>query len=341
MRSDLERRLKVHAFEHQQADQLRDGHGRMRIVELDGRELMQTVVVVAVRSAEVAQNILKRRAGQDVLLLDAQTLALPCRVVRIQDAGDVLGLVLLFQRLGVILRVEGVEIQLLFGLALPEAERIDRIRSVADDRHVIRHGDDRLVGKIHLDRELIAPVAPRVTVLRPVVGVLALAAVLKRLLEQAEAVAQAVARQRQITGRGAVEEAGGKPSETAVAKCGVLDLFHAADVHALLEEGLFDLVENAHVQKIAEYQPSDQILGGEVERAAALGLTLLRLRPVLVALHHQHRAEALMQALGRGLLKRFVVAQLEHGLGLLDDSFNVITHISTPYKTLGYGKRYP
>ena len=183
--------------------------------------------------------------------------------------------------------------------------------------------------------------APRVTVLRPVVGVLALAAVLKRLLEQAEAVAQAVARQRQITGRGAVEEAGGKPSKTAVAKCSVLDLFHAADVHALLEEGLFDLVENAHVQKIAEYQPSDQILGGEVERAAALGLTLLRLRPVLVALHHQHRAEALMQALGRGLLKRFVVAQLEHGLGLLDDSFNVITHISTPYKTLGYGKRYP
>ena len=38
-----------------------------------------------------------------------------------------------------------------------------------------------------------------------------------------------------------------------------------------------------------------------------------------------------MQALRRGLLKRLVMAQLEHGLGLLDDSFYVIAHKCTPY----------
>ena len=62
---------------------------------------------------------------EEVLLLDAQTLALDGAVVRVEDAGDVLGAVFLGERALVILRVERVKVELLLGLALPETERCD------------------------------------------------------------------------------------------------------------------------------------------------------------------------------------------------------------------------
>jgi hypothetical protein len=191
------------------------GHGGVRVVELHRGEFGQAEEVAAVDGAEVAQDILQRGAGEDVLLLDAQLLALERGVVRIEHARDVLGLVLGVERLGVVLGVEGVKIELLFGLALPEAERADGVVLIADDRHVVGHGHDGLVGEFDAHGQLVAAVAPGVAVLGPVVGALALAVVLDGLPEQAEAVAQAVARERQIAGRRAVEEAGGQSAEAA------------------------------------------------------------------------------------------------------------------------------
>ena len=149
----------------------------MRIVQLDSNKLRQAVIVRAVLLAVVAQDILQRRAGKDVLLLDAQALALPCGVVRIQNAGDILGLVLLFKRLNVVLRVEGIEVQFFLSFALPEAERADRRCFIADHGHIIRDAVDGLVGKFDLDGQLVAAVAPRVAVFRPVVGIFTLAAI--------------------------------------------------------------------------------------------------------------------------------------------------------------------
>jgi hypothetical protein len=150
--------------------------------------------------------------------------------------------------------------------------------------------------------------------------------VLDGLPEQAEAVAQAVARERQVAGRRAVEEAGGQSAEAAVAERRVLDLLEAGQIDALFGERLLDVVENAHIEEVAVDQAADQILGREVERAASLLLAALGGRPAVVDLHHDRKAQTLVQPLGARLLQRLVVLQLQHGLCFLYDFFRMITH---------------
>ena len=247
----FERSVEVQTLVNQQTDKLRDRHGRVRVVELDGDELRQAVIIRAVLLTVIAEDILQGRAGEDILLLDAQALALPRGVVRVQNTGDILGLVLLFKGLNVVLRVESIEVQFFFGLALPEAERADGRGFVADDGHVIRDAVDGLVGKADLDGQLVAAVAPRIAVFRPVVGVFTLAAVYKRLLEQAEAVAQAVAGQRQVERRGAVKEAGGETAKSAVAEGRILNVLQARKIDALFSKGRFHPAQNAEVEEVA------------------------------------------------------------------------------------------
>ena len=302
----------------------------MGVVQLNGNELRQTVIVRAVLRAVVAQDILQRGAGEDILLLDAQALALPGRVVRVEHAGDILGLVLLFQCLDIVLGVEGVEVQLLLCLALPQAERTDSRGLIADDRHVVGHAVDGLVGKVDLNGQLVAAMAPWVAVFGPVVGVLALAAAHKRLLEQAEAVAQTIAGQRQVERGGAVQEAGGETAKAAVAERCVLNMLQTGQIDALFSEGGLHFAQDAEVKEVAVDQTADQILRGEIERAAARRLTALGLGPVVADLHHDDLAQRLMQTLRRGLLQRLVVLEMQQRFGLLYDSFRKITHRITP-----------
>ena len=74
-RGDLERGRKVHALELQQSDELGNRHRRMRVVELHRVKLREPVIIAAVVLAEASQNILQRRAGEHILLLDAQLLS--------------------------------------------------------------------------------------------------------------------------------------------------------------------------------------------------------------------------------------------------------------------------
>ena len=338
----LKRGVKIQSLGHQQTDQLRNGHSGMRIVQLDSNKLRQAVIVRAVLLAVVAQDILQRRAGKDVLLLDAQALALPCGVVRIQNAGDILGLVLLFKRLNVVLRVEGVEVQLLLGLALPEAERTDRRCFIADHRHIIRDAVDGLVGKFDLDGQLVTAVAPRVAVFRPVVGIFTLAAIDERLLEQAEAIAQAIAGQRQVERRGAVKEAGGETAKSAVAEGRILNVLQARKIDALFSKGRFHPAQNAEVEEVAVDQTADEIFRGEIERAAARRLTALGLRPFVADLHHDDLAERLMQALRGRFLQRLVMLEMQQGLSLFYDSFRKFTHrLLLPWDSAGQSCRRP
>ena len=83
----------------------------------------------------------------------------------------------------VLLGVKEVKVKGLDGLRLPQAQGADVVRAIADDRHVIRDGDDGLVGKLDADRLVLAAQAPRVTVAGPIVGLLLLEAALDLLLE--------------------------------------------------------------------------------------------------------------------------------------------------------------
>ena len=197
--------LEVQPLGHQQPDQLRDGQGGVGVVKLDGRGLVQVDKVLAMGGTVDPQDILERGTGEDVLLLDPKLLALAGGVVGVENPGDVLGLVLFQQGLFIVLGVEGVEVQFLLRLALPQAQRADVVGAVAQNGHIVGHGDHGLVGKGDLHGVLFPAVAPGIAVAGPVVGSLFLVAVfVEALLEEAEAVPKAVAGEGNALGDGAV-----------------------------------------------------------------------------------------------------------------------------------------
>ena len=105
-----------------------------------------------------------------------------------------------------------------------------------------------------------------------------------------------------VAGRRTVQKACREPSEAAVAERRILDLLEARKVDTLFLKRLSDLVQNAEVKEVAVNKSSDQILRRKIKRAAAGGLTLLRLDPAVVDLHHDDLTQAFMQPLRRGLL---------------------------------------
>ena len=329
---DIEGVVKAHALQHQQTHQLGDGHGGMGVVELHRVELGKTAQVAAVGDLVGAQHILQGRGGQHILLLDTQTLALPGGVVGVQDAGDVLGLVLGVQRPQVVLIVEGVEVQLLLGLALPQTQRAHILGAVADDGDVIRNGQNGMVGELDLHGVVIAAEGPGVAEFRPVVGVLHLAAVgVKALLEQAKLVAQAVAGQGNVGRRGAVQEAGRQTAEAAVAQGIVLDVLENRQIDAVLGEQLLHLVQNAQIEQVGIHQTANQVLGRDVIRLTIGHTGLLGMAPIVGNGHHNSLTQRFMQLLRGGLLQRNVVGVLELRLCPFQDVQTVVVHVSSPF----------
>ena len=332
---DVKGAVKVEALRHEQADELGDGHGGVRIVELHGGELAEAVQIAVAGRLVGAQNVLQRGAREEVLLLDAQALALARGVVRVEHARDVLGAVFLREGALVVLPVEGIKVELPLGFALPQAQRGHIVGLVADDRRVVRHGEHGLVGKAHLHGVLLAAIAPRVAELLPVVGGLLLRAVFKALLEKAEAVAQTVAAQRHAAGGGAVHIARGETAEAAVAERRVFDLLEAREVDTALGKGAAHFVENAEIEEVAVHEPPDEIFGGEIKRLALSGAAGAGLGPVVCHGDHHRAAERVVQMLGRGLGETLVLIVLEQRFGRVQQILRGIHH--TLFSTLSSG----
>lgn len=82
-------RVKVHALLAEQADELGDGDDGVRVVELNGRVVGKGAEVAAVHGLIALEDVLERRGAEEVLLLEAQHLALVAVVVGVEDLGDV------------------------------------------------------------------------------------------------------------------------------------------------------------------------------------------------------------------------------------------------------------
>ena len=300
---DLQRLCKAHAALIQQANQFGNGHGRVRVVELHGDGGGQFLQRLA-GFVELPEDVLQTGADQHVLLLDAHLLAGAQRVVGVQHLGDVLGAVLHRRSLRVLLLVEEAEVEFFLALRLPQPQRADVAPAQTDDRHVVGYGHHLARAHRHGHGKVVAAHAPGVAPLRPVVRGLHLAAVLKRLAEEAELVAQPVAVQRDVVRGGAVEETGRQTAQTAVAQRHVLHLFEGIEVNALFGKQLAHFLQNAHGQQVVKHHPAHQILRREVEGAAAGGVTALAGRPVGSQLHHAGLRQRLVQLFGRGVAKR-------------------------------------
>ena len=160
---------------------------------------------------ETADDVLQAAGDEEVLLFQPQLLAQIERVVGVEHFAECLCLDLVTDGLGVISLVELLEVELSGRLGGPQAERVDRLGAVADDRSVVCHAEHPLVGNplvavaaILLDHLHLATVLdrvdrvrsldfPRVSVAEPVVRLLDLVAVDDLLAENAVVVADPIA----------------------------------------------------------------------------------------------------------------------------------------------------
>ena len=202
------------------------------------------------------------------------------RVVGVEDGADGLGFGAMTVRCRVVAAVEGFEVEdLLDGLRAPDAQLVDGLGAIAHHGDVVGYGEHVL--GIH-GAEAHAPVAlilldmaaeadadglvraahlPGVAVGEPFVGGLVLGAVHDLLLEEAVAIAHAVAVARDALVRHGVEEAGGEAAQAAIAERRIgLVLLERVEVAPKLGQAVLHKVMDAKVQQVVIEQTTDQEL---------------------------------------------------------------------------------
>mmetsp|Transcript_12733 Transcript_12733/g.53542 ORF Transcript_12733/g.53542 Transcript_12733/m.53542 type:complete len:680 (+) Transcript_12733:784-2823(+) len=320
---------------HEHAHELGHADGRVRVVELDGHlvgELVEVLVVLLV----AADHVLDGGADEEVLLLEAQLLALVRPVVGVEHGGDGLGALLVEDGRHVVAGVERLQVEVLGGLGTPQAQVGRVLGAEAWDRVVVRHRLD-LLGR-HPAEALAAVVVvhlhvaveahgvahahaldlPGVPEGEPVVGALVLEAVGDELLEHAVLVADAVAPRGQVERRHRIEEARGQAAQAAVAQRGVVLLLDdGLQVVAELRERLLVLRLEAEVRDDVEQRAAHQELHRKVVHALRVRGVEVRLR-VVPALH-QAVAHAVRDRLVRLAVVELVPAAGHRVLHVVDD----------------------
>jgi hypothetical protein len=286
---DFQRSVQRHFFlVNEDARELDDGDGGVRVVELHG-DLVREVLPVVGRVAVVAADDVAQRAGdEEILLHEAQLLAVLGLVVRIKHLRDGLADGLLAHGLHVAAAVEGGEVEVLGGFRGPEAEQVDGAGAEARRRDVVRHAEDglgadpaRAIVAAVVEHVLDAAVElhrlgvfraghfPGIAEEHPVVGMLDLVALFKGLPEKAELVVDAVAERRVVLRRQRIEKARREAAEAAVAQPHVhLGL---ADLLKVLAERLqrrFRRVHEAGGEQVVAEEPAHEVFEGEIVDAA-------------------------------------------------------------------------
>ena len=266
------------------ADELGDGDGGVRVVELHGDFGVEVLPGVA-RDAEVAADDVAQRTGDEKILLhEAQLLAVLGLVVRVKHLRDGLADGLLAHGVHVAAAVEGDQVELLGRTRSPETEEVHRLRAVAGDRNVVGHAEDRLgvhparagvafviedvfhaAVDLHVGRVFGADDFPRRAEDHPVVGMLDLVSVDKLLLKQTELVVNAVADGGQIERGEGIEETRRKTAETAVAEPHVhFALANGLPIDAEFLQRTARLVVEAGVVEIVLEQAAHEIFEREI-----------------------------------------------------------------------------
>ena len=259
----------------------------MRVIDLDD-VVLGKVAHRAVARAVGAQDALRRRRDEEILLADAQGLALDVVVRRVEHLCDDLGHRALLQTLDIAAGGKEVHVQVVRAVRLPEAERVDAPVAIRCDEHVARHGQHALIAaqlavvvavgvpvrldaaaEAHLDRVLMARHEPARRGRAPVVRDLGLAAVDDALPEDAQLVAQRVARGGDALGGKAVHVARGKAAETAVAEaCVRLGLKNIGSAAAEILERAGERVADAEVEGVLHQRAPHEKLHRQVVHLA-------------------------------------------------------------------------
>ena len=223
---------------HKQAHQLRDHQGRVGVVDLDDVLLVE-IFQGAVGLQVTGDDGLHRGGDEEVLLLQAQGLALVVVVLGVEDLGDGLRHGLVLGSLQVLAPGEEGHVHRPGGPGIPQPQSVDVAGTVARHHHVAGDGQHR--GGVFVDDMEVAVVpefpegAAEVDGLGlvglgqqpggahafPVVRQLHLLALHDLLLENTQFIADGVAGGRNVQGGHGVQIAGGQTAQTAVAQAGI------------------------------------------------------------------------------------------------------------------------
>ena len=266
----------------EQTHQLWDREHRVGVIELNGVVLVEIAQVLAVILDVRINHRLQRSRDEEVLLANAQDLAVISRVIRVEHAAQVMDALPFDNGVGETLRVEGVIVELTHWLRVPQAQRADVIGAVAGNWHVIwNSAHDQVIKGDNLG-EFLATNDEGVALFHPRIRVLILEAIFEGLLEQAVAVEDAITGHRQILRGTGIQEAGGQTTQATVTESGVVfSLEHVCQILAVLFHGSRGLIHQTCIEQVIQQGATHEELGGEVVLLAGSSVCLRGALPVV------------------------------------------------------------
>ena len=142
---------------NQNAHEFGDAKGRVRVVDVNCDFLVKFANVAA-GANEMPNNALRARRNKEVLLNQAHTLAFAGAVIGIEVFGDTFDeIAVLILLAHLLMRQHAVIRKVAVNFSIPQAQRVDRLIMITDNRHVVRHSHnshcvfmDKLKGAVRL-----------------------------------------------------------------------------------------------------------------------------------------------------------------------------------------------
>ena len=303
-------------FVHEDAHQFRDDQGRMGVVDVDGHIAVEFIDAFVIFLLIMADDALEAGRYEEVFLHQAQAAAVFIAVVRIEETGNLLDTVLVAE--GPAPVADGQFLVELFPRIFrpPQAQRVDRIVVVADDRHIVRYGADRRIlfvdtfqvavfvrthvgvaAKADIDGLVDFLDFPGIAVDQPVIGQFDLLVVDNALVEQAVLIADAVAMARQLQCCQGIDEAGSQPSQSPIPQARIAfgrdDLIQ---VPAQVFQALATDVVHIDAQEIRFQEAADEEFDGEIIDLLNLlfGIDFIRADPIFTYQIADHIGDGLI-----------------------------------------------
>ena len=291
------------ALIQQDAHHLGDSQGGVGIVQLDG-DLVGQILQRCVAGQVVLHDIADGSGRQEVLLTQAQDLALDVVVVGVQHLGDQLCIGVLAHCSVVVAQREAGHIKVR-GLGLPQTQLGNALAVVALNVHIRGHSHDAVVVGVLDVVEAVVPVLvdlavkadlhslvrvalqPDLAAGQPVVGTLLLPAVHDLLLEDTVLVQDGVTSAADAGGGHAVQIAGSQTAQTAIAQtCIRLFLIDAVNADVSIGQGLLCHLVQTQIQQAGLQAAAHQELHAQVVHLLGAGANSLGLKLLVVLAHH-------------------------------------------------------
>ena len=306
------------AFIQQHTHHFGNGQRGVGIVQLNGNFVGQ-VFQRAVLAQVLFQNITDRSSRQEILLAQAQDLALNMVVVGVQDLRDQLGAGRFVHGIGVFTGVEAVHVKI-GGLCLPQTQLGNALSAVALHIHIVGHSLHSIVIDVLHMVEAIVPgfldlavkthfngligvcLQPYAAARQPVVSGFLLPTVHDLLLEDAVLIQNRMAGACNAGGGHAVQIAGGQTAKAAVAKaCIGLLLIHGIQADACILQHVGSHFVQAQIKQAGFQAAAHQKFHAQVVNLFVTCAQCARKKNLVIvahdlADHHGHGTVNLFQA---------------------------------------------